>query len=154
VGTLVIGVGNALRGDDGAGLAAAEVLRARVANDVTVESWDGPPMELLDRWTVAERVIVIDAVTSGAPVGTIHRFDASAAPLLDHVSAQTTHGVGLAQAIELGRAFGRLPRSLVVYGIEGREFEIGREPSERVRRAVSAVVERVIEEVAADAPEG
>jgi hydrogenase maturation protease len=53
------------------------------------------------------------------------------------------HAFGLAQVIELARALGRLPPSLVIYAIEGRQFAPGSLPSARVRRAVR-VVERML----------
>src|SRR6478609_604315 len=99
----VIGVGNAWRRDDGTGPAVAAALGGISTDD---------PSHLLDLWYGARRVIVVDAARSGAPAGTIHRFDA-AEPLpagLGH----STHAFGVADAVELARALGRLPPELTV----------------------------------------
>lgn len=133
---VVLGVGNPLRGDDAAGLVAAERLDGRLH--------EGDATGLLDAWEGADAAIVIDAVRSGAAAGTVHRLDASAEPLPASLRTSTsTHAIGVAEAIELARALGRLPRRVVVYGIEGGRFEAGAPLSLEVAAAVDRVVESV-----------
>ena len=133
---MVIGVGNAARGDDAAGVIAARRLGG-------IEH-HGDPVALLDVWRGAATAIVIDAVRSGAPPGTVHRFDATAAPLPTQLrGSSSTHALGLAEAIELGRTLGQLPARLIVYGIEGERFEAGTELTPAVAAAIEAVVEAV-----------
>jgi hydrogenase maturation protease len=83
---------------------------------------------------------VIDAVRSGAPPGTIHRLDGDPPAAM---RLGSTHAIGLAEAIELGRALDRLPAHLELYGIEGAHFETGAELSPEVARAVEALCERL-----------
>lgn len=129
---VVIGIGNAARGDDAAGLIVARRLGG-------VEH-EGDPVALLDVWRGADRAVVVDAVSSGAAPGTVQRFDAAAAPLPAHLRSSTsTHAFGLAEAIELGRALGRLPPELTVYGIEGERFEAATELTPAVAAAVDAI---------------
>ena len=131
----MIGLGNAARGDDAAGLIAARRLHG-------VEH-EGEPLGLLDVWDGVESVVVIDAVRSGAVPGTIHRFDA-AEPLPAALTGSTsTHALGLAETVELARALGRLPERLTVYGIEGERFEAGTDLTPAVSAAVDAVVNAV-----------
>ena len=133
---VVIGVGNRARRDDAAGLVAAEQLAGRLH--------EGDATGLLDAWEGADLAIVIDAVRSGADPGTIHRLDASAAPLPARLRTSTsTHAIGVGEAIELARALGRLPRRVLVLGIEGRRFEAG----VGLSREVAAAVDRVVESV-------
>src|SRR5688572_24132063 len=77
-GAIVIGLGNEFRGDDGVGLIAARQLRER---GLAAVDHEGDLAALIDRWKGAARVILIDAVASGAAPGTVHQFDASASPL-------------------------------------------------------------------------
>ena len=129
---LVIGLGNAARGDDAAGLT--------VARRVGGLEHEGDPVALLDVWREADVAVVIDAVSSGAAPGTVHRFDATAAQLPAQLrGSSSTHALGLAEAIELGRTLGRLPGQLIVYGIEGERFEAGAELTPAVAAAVEAV---------------
>jgi hydrogenase maturation protease len=101
---------------------------------------------LLDDWQGAEAVVLIDATSSGAEPGTICRYEAHARPLPAAFSRSSTHSFGVAEAIELARALGRLPPRLVVFGIEGRDFGPGIALSPDVDSAVDEVVRRVIQE--------
>lgn len=117
----VVGVGHPRRGDDALGL-----LAARLAGGT--ELADGAA--LIEAFEGADAVVVLDAMRSGRPPGTLERFDASSAPLpARRLRPASSHAFGVAEAIELARALGRLPRRLVVIGIEGESFEAGAEPS-------------------------
>jgi hydrogenase maturation protease len=138
---VVVGIGNAARGDDAAGLIAARELDAL--------QHEGDPLGLLDIWRRAHVAVVIDAVRSGADAGTVHRFDASRDPLPAPLrGSSSTHAIGLADAIELGRALDRLPARLIVYGIEGERFDAGA----ALTPAVAAAVELVAAAVRREAP--
>ena len=145
---VVIGVGNALRGDDAAGLAVAENVRAHAPDSVAVRVCEEEPSRVLDAFDDAEVVFVVDAVSTGAPAGTLHRFDASDAPVPSRELRSSTHALGIGEALELARALGRLPRRTVVFGVEGSEFNAGEGLTPAVREGVSRATERVLEEVA------
>ena len=75
----------------------------------------------------ADEIVLVDAVSSGAPPGTVHSFDASAEPLPAVLfGASSTHALGLAEAVELARSLGRLPGRVLVYGVEGGTFAYGK----------------------------
>ncbi len=139
---LIIGCGNFRRGDDAAGVLVAERLRAR-GLEVTVCS--GEASELIELWRGVDAVIVIDAVMTGAPVGTIHEWDGESVPTLSKVSG-STHGFGVGEAIELSRVLECLPARLRVFGIEGRAFEIGGTMAVEVGRGIEAVTRRILGE--------
>jgi hydrogenase maturation protease len=143
---VIVGAGNAYRRDDGAGLAAASRLRTRLSADIRVLVKEGDLTSLLDDWQGADTVFVIDAMSSTSAPGTILRHDAHERPLPARFSRSSTHSFGLAEAIELARALGRLPSRLVVFGIEGRDFTAGDGLSGEVDGAVDEVVRRVAEE--------
>jgi hydrogenase maturation protease len=134
-GATVVGVGNAWRGDDGAGLELARRLRGLAGVDV--RELDGDPAALLDALAGAGEAIVIDAVRSGAPPGTIHRLDAAALPA--GLRSASSHALGVAEALALGRALDRLPARLELYGIEAGELAPGAPLSAPVARAVEAL---------------
>jgi hydrogenase maturation protease len=135
---LVIGIGNELRGDDGAGLEA--VRRLTGGEGVELAFHRGHALELLELWRGAQAVVLVDAVCSAAPPGTIHRFEGGVEPLDASVRAADTHAVGVRDAVELARALGRLPSRLVIYGIEGAQFEHGIRFSEPVAAAMGRLV--------------
>lgn len=143
---LVIGLGHRDRADDGVGLALAEELRARQTAGTIVRSGPRDAAWILDAWRGRDCVVVLDCVRSGRPAGTVHRIDPAHGPFVDSASA-STHGLGLASAVELGRALGDLPRRLVLVGIEGKSFEIGAPVSAGVRAALPravALVEQLV----------
>lgn len=146
---VVIGVGNTYRRDDGVGVWAVRQLRGRLLNaDVTVLEQSGEGGALLDAWRGAAVVILVDAVASGAPVGTIHRLDATQQTFPLGFFHYSTHAFSLAEAVELARALGELPPRCVVYGIEGGDFAMGEGLSAAVERSARKVLVRIMDELA------
>jgi hydrogenase maturation protease len=145
---VIIGVGNRDRGDDGAGRRAAAALRAIAPPDVLVVESDGDPETMMAAWEGADRVVVIDAMVSGAPPGTIRRFDTTTRPLPACVRIPSTHSRGAVEAIELARSLGRLPGRTLVYGIEGVSFGAGTPMSRAVADAATLAASMVLAEVA------
>lgn len=67
---LIIGCGNRQRSDDGAGILVAERLR-----ELGIGADIGEAADLIEAWKDADDVIVVDAVVTGAPVGTVQAWD-------------------------------------------------------------------------------
>ena len=145
--TLVIGVGDPYRRDDGVGLIAGRRLAAAARGRARFVEGSGAALPLMEAWAGAEAVIVIDAVRAGAEPGTVHRVDPHAASLLRPRFRSSTHGAGVAEAIELARALGRLPPRVVVLGVEGRQFDPGVGLSPEVEAAIDEVVARGLREI-------
>jgi hydrogenase maturation protease len=143
---MVIGVGNRWRGDDAAGLAVAQRVRELARDGVEAREVEGDATALVETWSGADAVVVVDAAASGAPPGTIRRFDASAAPLPARCVRSSTHAFGVPDAIELARALDRLPTRLEVYAIEGASFTAG----DRLSPAVDRAVEQLAAALGAD----
>ncbi len=143
---LVLGVGNELRGDDAAGVEVARRLRRAGAVGIDVEEEQNDPTALIERWRERAELVIVDAAALGAP-GEIRRFDASRHPLPARLGgSSSTHAVGLAEAIELARALGRLPVQVIVYTVDGARFEAGAELSAEVAAALPGLTERVLAE--------
>ena len=138
---ILIGVGNAWRGDDGAGLAVARRVRELSPAGVEVREVEGDATALVEAWSGAEGVVVVDAAESGATPGTVRRFDARMRPLPVRSLRSSTHAFGVSDAVELARALDRLPARLDVYAIEGASFTAG--------EGLSPAVERAVDELAA-----
>ena len=145
---VVIGVGNSLRGDDAAGLLVARRVRER-APGVDVFEHEGEPTGLLALFGGAHTAILVDAVQGAGEPGSVQRFEAGDEPLPASLRGSTsTHAVGLAEAIELFRALGRLPPRVVVLGIRGACFEAGRVCSPEIRDGIEAAASAVLGELA------
>lgn len=150
--TLVVGIGNRERGDDGVGPEVSGRVRALAPGEVAVASLRGDLFALLDCWRGADTVVLVDAMRAGAAPGTVRRIalgedEGSAADLgAALASFASSHSVDLAQALALAESLGRLPPRLVLYGIEAARFELGRGLSPAVAAAVDGVVARILEE--------
>ncbi|HEY4606662.1 MAG TPA: hydrogenase maturation protease [Acidimicrobiia bacterium] len=135
---IVIGVGNPSRGDDGAGLEVARRVRTVPTSEQITGSYG-----LIDLWQGYEDVVIVDAARSGAPAGSVHRFDVEDRPLPQGLLATSSHSIGVAETIEMARKLGRLPRRLLVYGIEASDVALGSGLSPEVAGAVREVVEEI-----------
>ena len=151
---LVIGVGNPDRGDDGVGCVVAHRLKSGTTPLARVIEVNGEVTELLDLLSGSSDVLIIDACQSGVAPGTIQRIDVADRMLPSDSFGASTHGMGLAQAIELARSFDQLPQRCIVFAVEGDSFEIGAPLSPAVQESVPIVVQRLWEEIAAIAREG
>ncbi len=144
---LVVGVGNTQRGDDGIGPAVIAALEARGLPCTQCMICQGDGLQLIEAWKDTDRVVLIDAATSGAPPGTIYRFEARGQTLPAGLRFSSTHAFGVVEAIELARELDLLPPHLVLYAVEGKQFAVGTELSLEVQRALSKVVDRVVWEI-------
>jgi hydrogenase maturation protease len=145
--TIVVGMGNPDRGDDGAGRTVAQRLRGRLPAHIKITELDGEATSLLALLDGADAAFLIDACLSGSIPGTVRRFDAAHAPLPNARFNLSTHGLGLGEAIELARALGQLPVSCVVYAIEAASVETGASLSAPVAAAVDILSERLQAEI-------
>lgn len=156
-GVLVVGLGSADRGDDAVGPVVAclvsDVVADRGIEDVRVVRHEDPTA-LIDLWSDAGLVVVVDAVVSGQDAGTIHVLETGAGEQALPASAWSgagragTHGFGLAASVELARALRRLPPRLVLLGIEAACFDHGAPLSGPVAAAVDRAVTTVLDVLA------
>ena len=143
----VIGIGNPYRHDDAAGVVVLARLQLRFGDDerVRLVELDGEPVRLIQAWEGSDTVLIVDAVRSMHPAGTIHRFEADGltGAAADGVALGGGHLLGLGEAIDLARALDRLPPVLEVVGIEGNDFELGEGLSESVARACELAAQQL-----------
>jgi len=142
----LIALGNELRRDDGVGPALVDLLRKKLPPETEIVAFNGDGAALMEVWQGAPRVVVIDAVRSGAPPGTIHRLDAVSQTIPSDFFHYSTHAFSLAEAVELARRLGRLPDELLIFGIEGSDFGAGQGLSEPVELAVRRLAAELLKQ--------
>ncbi len=140
---LIIGIGNQYRRDDGVGLLIAHILKEQKLPHTHICEASGEGAALMEAWRGADTVILIDAVLSGAPPGTIHHLDAHAQSIPTNFFSYSTHAFSVAEAIELARILNCLPPRLLLIGIEGQDFAYGMGLSPEVDEAVARVVHSI-----------
>ncbi len=147
-GTVVIGLGNAYRRDDGVGPAVAAALADLALPNVVVATGIADPMALVEAWSDARLAIVIDAAdaTSFAP-GRVRRCT------LDDLRAGrgelSSHNVDVGRAYELAQALGRAPDALVVLAVEVADTGHGVGLTPRVSAALPEAVRLAAAEIRA-----
>jgi hydrogenase maturation protease len=148
---LIIGIGNEYRRDDGVGLVVARRI-AQECPDIAVIEQSGEGAALMEAWQNEKEVFLIDAVSSGAAPGTIHRFNAHEQEIPARFFSYSTHAFSVAEAIELARVLNNLPSRLIVYGVEGQDFGSGLGLSTTVEQAAHRVTVRILEEISSPKP--
>jgi hydrogenase maturation protease len=123
---LVIGVGNEFRNDDAIGIHVARKLRKMNISAIQVVENPGDGAGLMEKWKEKEVVVIVDAASSGSEPGMIFRFDAAKQKMPAQFFHYSSHDFSLAEAVEMSRILEQLPKRLVVYGIEGKNFHSGK----------------------------
>ena len=148
----LIGIGQSLRGDDAAGLAAVRFWQEKYqANsaypNLQVELADLPGIGLLSLLEGSRLVILVDAVHSGGKAGTIHLLSSDQLESFTLGSA-SAHGWGVAETLSLGQRLmpGSMPDKLILIGIETGELSLGAPLSLEVEQALPEVA-RLIEQL-------
>ena len=144
---LLICIGNDYRGDDGVGLYIGRHAKIKGLNVQVIEN-SGDGIAMMDTWKERGTVILVDAVYSGHPAGTIFRFDALNSSFPENMLPVSTHDVGIAECISLSDSLDLLPKKMIFYGIGGENFGQGKHLSAVVRKAADAVVGKIAEELA------
>jgi hydrogenase maturation protease len=135
----VIGIGNPDRGDDGVGVSVARLLRNRLPDDVRIEERSGHAADLIDLLHGTDWAILVDAMVSGQPPGSVAQIDDVGNEALPSEAATSSHGLGVAAAVGLARALGVMPRRCTIFAVEGGSFDIGLGLSPAVAQAAHDV---------------
>jgi hydrogenase maturation protease len=151
---LVLGIGQSLRGDDGAGLEAVRLWQAtypKTAQQVNVLLSELPGLGMLDLLDGTEAAILVDAVHGSAAAGTLHRIAPEKLESFTTGSA-SAHGWGVAETLHLGRMLYPELDSyrITLIGIEAGTFELGAGLSPQVQAALpeaARLIEREIQDV-------
>lgn len=153
---VVIGMGQSLRGDDGAGLATVRLWQTTyqeksVRPAVKVELSELPGIDLLNLLEGCRFAILVDAVRSGAASGTIHQLTEDKLKLFSEGS-ESAHGWGVAETLALGRktVADKLPGKIILIGIEAGQINLGDSLSPAVEQSLSEAA-RLIEQYVIEA---
>ena len=141
--TLVIGLGNALMGDDGFGLAVLAQLEHHWVLPSEFELVDGGTwgMNLLPLIETAGAVLFLDAIRLGAAPGTVHELEGDAVPRrLAH--KLSPHQIDLGEVLAIAMLRGTLPPGLFALGIEPAVVEMGTALSPEVESAMPSLLAR------------
>jgi len=143
----VVGVGNILMGDEGAGIEVIRELEKRVRNVDIIDAGTAF-FALVSDLCSFDKLIIVDAARGGEKPGTVYRFR-----LEDARSPQpviSLHDMGVVEALKLESLTGRVPEEVVFYGIEPRRVEFTIGLSEIIREKIAYTADAIIRELSAD----
>jgi len=145
---LVVGIGNEAMKDDGLGVCLIRELRRRSwPAEIELAVLGSDPLDLLLMDDEADCMVFLDAVSSGAPAGTVHRLELEEAfPSADGRAPNSLHHLGLKETLGLARAMGRNV-SAVVLGVECEAIGPGQKLTDRLSAMLPDVAETVAEEI-------
>jgi hydrogenase maturation protease len=142
--TIVVGVGNLVRRDDGAGIHVVNRLKHRAPWIDSIDVAMGS-VEILEAIKGYDRAIIVDAIQSGAEPGEILHIDTAAAD--NPPSLYSSHGVDIFTTLELGKRIFKdeMPKEQIIIGIEAEDtLDYSTSCSPRVELAIEKVVNEII----------
>jgi hydrogenase maturation protease len=144
---LVLGIGNVLLCDEGAGVHAMHRLE-RDCSYPGVEFADGGTLSFTLAGLIEESpaLIVLDAAEMKAPPGSVAVFEGGRMDaFLGSERKRSVHEVGLLDLMALAALGGRLPERRALIGIQPQTVDWAEEPTTAVARAIPEACERARE---------
>jgi hydrogenase 3 maturation protease len=137
---LIIGIGNRLRGDDGAGPLLIDVLKGEV--EATLLDVGEEPLNYLGvvDSAAADTIVVFDAVEMGKPTGSIAKLN------LEDLSESTTlstHSIPVRHVLKMVEM--RTDANLVLFGVQAGTLRLGNEMSPEVESAVKRFADTLVQ---------
>jgi len=146
---MVLGIGNMLMCDEGIGIRVVQEIDSRFRFPDNVEIMDGGTsgMELLDPMMNRDHLIVVDAVRSGDPAGTLIRLEDEEVPALFQTRL-SPHQLGLSDVLATLKLAGGFPLHIVLLGCEPKSLETQMGLTPEVEAQVEPLIEMVLAELA------
>ena len=147
---LILGVGNIILSDEAVGVRAVEALAAAYDLPPGVRALDGGTsgMEMLDDIADVDLLIMVDALNTDQPQGTLLRLAGDEVPVFFRQKL-SPHQIGLPDVLASLEFAGRSPKDMVIIGVEASNFELGLEMSPAIAACVPQLVDKVVGELAA-----
>ena len=136
--TLIIGIGNSLLSDEGAGIHALNYLQSKYPEIPNLTFLDGGTLSFtLATWIEdCLNLIVFDAAELHQPAGSVKTYVGSAMDEYLGSSKRSAHEIGLLDLIHIARITNHLPENRALIGIQPLAVDWGMEPTTPVRRAL------------------
>jgi len=134
--------------DDGIGVRVVQLLAERYRYPAGVTILDGGTLglDLLPRLEGVERLLVVDAVETGQPAGTLVRMAGEEVPVVLETKV-SPHQMGLKDLLAVAMLQGFAPREMVLWGVQPALIELGTDLSEAVAARLEPLVGKVLAEL-------
>jgi hydrogenase maturation protease len=147
VKTLVLGAGNLLLSDEGAGLRVVEQLVTTYDLPEEVMALDGGTLGLylLHDLEGVDDLLIVDAVEMGEEPGTLLRMEGEELPSFPFLK-MSPHQIGIPDMLFAARLRDIYPRHVVLWGIQPAYLDVGLELSPPVAAQIDVLVTKVLEQ--------
>jgi hydrogenase maturation protease len=145
--TLILGIGNILLQDEGAGVHAIRHLADRLPEHSGIELMDGGTLSFSLAGAIedAEQLIVIDAAQLGGEPGTTRVFEGDAMDaFVGGNRKRSVHEVSLVDLLIIARLAEQLPERRALIGIQPRDMDWGELPSPPVAEAIQQACDHAL----------
>lgn len=144
----MLGLGNLLMGDDSSGVRVVQALQERYSfpDGVTVMDGGTLGLDLLPHIEGVDRLLVVDAVETGSPAGTLIRLSGDDIPLA-LATKVSPHQMGLKDLLLVADLQGYAPKEMVLWGVQPGTVEMSMELSSEVEAAMASLSENVLHEL-------
>ena len=148
--TLVLGIGNILLGDEGAGVHVVQHLARAYADDDRVNCLDGGTLSFSLTADIQDHdhLIVVDAALLNEKPGSVKCFEDSAMDRYLGSVRRSVHEVSLLDLMDMARLTGSLPEHRALVGIEPEFIDWSETPSAAVSTAIPVAAEQIQELIA------
>jgi len=134
--------------DDAAGVLVVQTLAGKYEFPEELTLLDGGTLglDILPYLEGVDRLLVVDAVETGDPPGTIIRMTGDDIPLA-LATKVSPHQMGLKDLLLVADLQGYAPREMVLWGVQPGSIEMDIELSPEVAQSMGVLQERVLEEL-------
>jgi hydrogenase maturation protease len=143
---LVIGLGSEFRSDDQIGIETVKQLASRFSGNPRIEFMQAKadPTLLIEIWSQRQLVIVVDAFAiAGLAPGSLLELEENDFKHLHYNEKTSSHFLSLKEGLQLGAALGQLPQKILIYGIQGENFNFGEQLSTRVQESIPRLISKI-----------
>lgn len=144
---VILGLGNLLLRDEGLGIHIVQrLMREDIAEYTELVDGGTDALSLLGIVEAADRLLIIDAINTGSPPGTIRLIQSQEIPLI-LTSSMSPHQIGFSEVLTLAKLRGRLPAHSLLVGIEPQSLDWGTELTPLLAQRVPEIVGLVYQQI-------
>jgi hydrogenase maturation protease len=140
--TIIIGVGNPFRGDDGIGSAIIKILRTENSQNFVLVDGGTDGLALLDQLAEYEKAIIIDAVQMLEIPGIVKSFTPAEAKIKIKSDVLSTHGFGLAEMLKLADEL-NIKTKITIIGIQPKNIDFGEGLSDEIKTQIPQILKLI-----------
>lgn len=144
--TLILGIGNTLLSDEGAGIHALNLTQSEYTDIPNLTFVDGGTLSFtLATWIEdCDSLIVFDAAELHMPAGFVKTFAGADMDAFLGAAKRSAHEVGLMDLMDIARLTDHLPANRALIGIQPEYMDWGMTPTQAVHRALPMAVNEAV----------